>query len=353
MINRNAFLIAVCALFPNLASGATLKVPQGFSSIQAAIQASDHGDTIVISAGTYAEDVDVNGRFWLTFKGKGKVILDPPTGIGLTIDQSTGITLKNLRMVGGYFRVENSKNVVIRNCRVIGGSAGIRISDSNAVALLKNRLTDLNTTGIWVQDSTACNLTGNRIGNTNANTAIYLQGNGHSATGNRIQGVGTGIFVDGQAHLVANNRIKGSQNLALYVTGSYSTVLNNSIRDAQTGIRVLKLSYGVLGRNRIRKMSNRGIEFLESSGIVPYGLVVRKNRIEKVADAGIFTEASESDFLQNTLKNCGPFGFYVRGDDNDFSRNHARSQPGGFDLFNWIGANGNAYIDNDFLTTNL
>jgi pectin methylesterase-like acyl-CoA thioesterase len=52
-------------------SAATYNVPGDYSTIQAAINAANPGDTINVSAGTYTENVDVNESVNLVGAGAG------------------------------------------------------------------------------------------------------------------------------------------------------------------------------------------------------------------------------------------------------------------------------------------
>lgn len=48
--------------FPAKSSPATIWVPDQYPTIQAAVTASNNGDTVRVRAGTYDEDVIINGK---------------------------------------------------------------------------------------------------------------------------------------------------------------------------------------------------------------------------------------------------------------------------------------------------
>lgn len=70
-----------------------------YASIQIAIDAAISGNTIDVGAGTYAENVSLDGKTNLTIQGAGEAtIIEPASGIGFAIKNSSGITIKNLKI---------------------------------------------------------------------------------------------------------------------------------------------------------------------------------------------------------------------------------------------------------------
>ena len=121
--------VSVCALtlalaFAQPAFAATIVVNPG-DSIQAAVNAASAGDTIVISAGTYAEDVTVNKA--LTFQGANVGVSGSATrGAESTINgaftiATSNITIDGLRFNGGQSAIKGESganaydNLVIQN----------------------------------------------------------------------------------------------------------------------------------------------------------------------------------------------------------------------------------------------
>ena len=64
----------VLIMLTNCAGAATLNVPSGYASIQAAVDAASAGDTIVVQSGTYHEKVVVDKR--LTLLGIGSPVVE-------------------------------------------------------------------------------------------------------------------------------------------------------------------------------------------------------------------------------------------------------------------------------------
>ena len=70
-----------------------------FTTIQAAISAVASGATIDVAAGTYAENVSINSKTDLIIRGVGvTTIIEPASGIGFAITNSSDITIKDLKI---------------------------------------------------------------------------------------------------------------------------------------------------------------------------------------------------------------------------------------------------------------
>ena len=95
-----ALVLAVLAL-PSVAVAGTITVPGDHETINGAIDAASNGDTIVVSAGSYPENVQIRGYRDLTIKAKGEVVINPVQGNGIFIDEECkNITLSGLTVRG-------------------------------------------------------------------------------------------------------------------------------------------------------------------------------------------------------------------------------------------------------------
>lgn len=103
------------------AEAATLKVPQQHTSIQAAVNAAGAGDTILVKAGTYKENVSIApGKEGLVLRGVGKVTIDARpngasgSGAALAIG-ADGVRVENLLVRLALDGLSSSGVVVVAN----------------------------------------------------------------------------------------------------------------------------------------------------------------------------------------------------------------------------------------------
>jgi hypothetical protein len=84
---------------PSAADGATRRVPEDFATIQAAVDAADPGDLVLIGPGTYAEEVVVETDD-LTLRGldRNAVILDGGFSLvnGIRVAGAAGVAIENM-----------------------------------------------------------------------------------------------------------------------------------------------------------------------------------------------------------------------------------------------------------------
>jgi serralysin len=99
----------------------------GFATIQAAVNAAQNGDTILIAQGTYTEQVIVNGFTDLTIVAVdgAEVIVRAPNNVSQTATKSTG------QGVEAIFTVTNSTNVTIDNLNIDGHGVGNTVTPGN------------------------------------------------------------------------------------------------------------------------------------------------------------------------------------------------------------------------------
>jgi hypothetical protein len=86
-------------LIPRIVPLDTIRVPSQYATIQAAINAADSGRTILVSAGTYNELVNISSKKMLKLVAVDKLVpLGNVTIQGITISNSSGITVKGFKI---------------------------------------------------------------------------------------------------------------------------------------------------------------------------------------------------------------------------------------------------------------
>ena len=211
-----------------------------YTTIQQAVDAAHAGDTILISAGTYTEQVVIDpthghGANGISIVGIGSVTVDAPPSL-----VSTGTSPSSGRDIDGIFTVSNASNVSIEGVTVNGLQEGTPVTGANNPTLVGIAYLNASGTvdhvdvtgireseagfgiqrGIGIYDSNAA--PGNSITITNSTVEDFQKGGivvnnaiveinhdtvtGHGATSTTAQ---NGIQVSNATGDVSNNTISG------------------------------------------------------------------------------------------------------------------------------------------------
>ena len=125
----------------------TLKVPSQYSTIQAAIDAASNGDTVLVAAGTYVENISISGVVTLlSSSGAGSTIIDGNYQSGGTISISGSATIDGFTIKGGLTDVIHGDDYQGVPDQLIGG--GVYIQNSSDTCRIYNSLFIDNDCGI-------------------------------------------------------------------------------------------------------------------------------------------------------------------------------------------------------------
>lgn len=221
--------------------------PQGtqanpFRSVQAAINAAATGDEILVAAGTYVENLRIEGKAlalkggfssaWVRDLTETKSVL---TGAGrdavLTLIESDS-TVEGFRITGGTGSVEDLPYVY--------NGGGIYSRDGSPT--IANNIIENN--DIRSVDPAPEYALGGGIYVTNATTATII----NNVVRRNFAGRGAGISVDGQAALIQGNTIEdnvavGDHGGGMYIATVRATITQNLIRRNEVG-RALGYGWG-------------------------------------------------------------------------------------------------------------
>jgi parallel beta-helix repeat protein len=230
------------------AEGATIIVPDDYTSIQKAINAAASGDTVFVREGIYVEHIVVNKTISLVGENKTLTIIDGNrTGTvfsvtacnvtirGFTIRNSdcgvsiTGLSVPRKPVVlnqganitdnvltndeNGISADEYSRNATITRNDFIGGSSAISLQGTFEV--------ETNGSLTWL--NTFHSVIGNNFLNV-SNGAILVEGAGNSISQNNIMGCGAGITISGPNNSVTGNAISNCSTQGIGAGSYYSTL---------------------------------------------------------------------------------------------------------------------------------
>ena len=164
------FLISIAGLADNLL------VPEDYTSIQAAVDAAEKGDSILLSSGSYEGDIVISEVKNLTIRSRD---------------------LREFTVVKGEIKIADSTNVALDGFTVTGPGYGVLVRGEvvgltlNNLAVARNALDGLNFSGGETKYFHV-NITNCKIG-PNGGDGITLKGTGNDITirGNEIVANGT------------------------------------------------------------------------------------------------------------------------------------------------------------------
>jgi Right handed beta helix region len=372
-------LLALIALAAGAAAQNTFKVPQDFATIQAAVDAANDQDTILVSAGTYAESVVIDGGHLLSITGKGKVVIAPVAGDAVKIQDSDFVFLTNLRTQGGDvgFHMVDSSSCQLVKCRVAGSTGdGVRIEGGLSNAVLKVTVEDAGGDGIALATGLVDPTSNNTIIGCKllapALDGLGLNGSNNFVSACKIQDAGRdGINVEDTTPS-ADNQFQSCKILqpvrhGLQFTGNGMQVIHCTITaPGGRGVDFIDGTGGVVQQSKITKSGDAGIVVggdgftldraklskAATDGVLIFGddVIVQKCKVSAAGVDGYEIQGLTGSFTGNKSSKAGQDGFLLQGSGNTLSANKA-SGSGNFDLDNPVPANNTVDADNKFKTT--
>ena len=346
---RRATLLSSVALLASTAGAADLRVPQQFATIQAAVDAAQPLDRVVVDAGTYDENVVAVNKLALNIKGKKGAVLAPSTpGFGLHVQDSKLIEVRGLTVRGTTdtaIRVDDCQGVVIRKCVVRdSGFDAILVLGSTDVKVTKNDVADLVGSGIAVLSALGGGeIEGNEIARADRH-GVFVSGPDYSVLDNEIEETGlpgiqsTGFGTPFEDLLIADNRLDATDGI---VVGDSigATILDNVVANAALdGITVASSAQVQVSGNVIQNAGRDGILLFAPASLVGNkvkgagddgvlvltggdGSLIKKNKIKGSDRFGLGLASSGHTVVKNTAKKSGQFDLVDEGDGNVFEAN--------------------------------
>jgi PGF-pre-PGF domain-containing protein len=210
-----------------------------FTTIQAAVNAANSGNTIIVTDGTYNENVDVNKTVTLrsengsaTTNVNASDSLDYVFNVtvsNVTIDgfNVTGVT--NFEAAGIYLAYSN--NSIVRNNVVNNNSFGIVLDHSENGTLSSNIANNNNYYGIYLSSSSHTTLDDNDIYNNNYGIGLSSSSNYNTLTdnvamNNTIYGM---YFTSSDNNTLTGNDASYNEQYGMFFSSSHNNTLTDNV----------------------------------------------------------------------------------------------------------------------------
>jgi parallel beta-helix repeat protein len=304
--------VGIALAIPALAK--TIEVPKDYQTIQAAINAAQPGDLILIAPGIYKENLTIRKSIELRGADAG-VIVD-------------GSRARNTPTI----LIQRTRDVVIQNLEITGGRRGIQVERSRDVIIKNNLIQKNRRQGILVTDnSQGTQIIENKIFDTAPDEGNVL-GNGIILNGDKnaqvlknfiARSAWSGLrLLSAVAHIEGNtfeeNQYYGMEIWPNWVDSpdvpSQATVLDNTLKgNVRAGIFITEESIAVIENNQIldtaRDKDNQyghGVWVADGAQVSLTGNVVAGSQ-----GHGLFIESGRVALKANRITASGRGGIFV------------------------------------------
>jgi len=215
---KTKVLLLLCILFLSLsvanqfganANSVTIRVPEDYSTIQAAINHANPGAIVQVSSGTYHENLFINKTLTLIGEDKVNTII-VGNGHGISVIQANLTTVN----ISGFTLTNGTNGIMLETCN------GSIIRDNN----VENHLSR----GIWLYHSYSNTVSDNLVSNSSWRGIVLC---GHSSENiiirNTIKDNPNGIALTGWDNLIYHNNFINNQNQTEMIE-SFNNTWDNS-----------------------------------------------------------------------------------------------------------------------------
>jgi len=343
LIVSSMLLISPKFLLQNSYCSNIIRVPKDFATIQEAVDNAEPGDLVLVSAGTYHEQLRIEK--WLTIKGENEnttIIEGNTSGICIQI---------------------TADNVVVTGFKIQNALIGIVIQNSSGSRIMKNTITAISRESVILLQSQSNIVANNTIVNNAEGIHLVLSSNNticqnklyhnfdcgvllNNSTGNLIKDNSvsanhdTGVFLfDSSNNLVENNVIVWSHDDGIVLKRSRDNLLRGNVvfSNYHSGCYLVNSANNTLVDNVFEANCWHGVElYYSNNNEIANNLGVDNGNV------GVYLFCSGGNFLRNNLLTGNARDFRVYGEVlEDFLNDvDCSNRVSGGVLCYWVNKNG-------------
>lgn len=290
---------------PSRTNTCDLSVPDDFTSIQDAVDAASPGDTVCVTAGTYAEQVVVDKD--LTLRGVGNPVVVPPSAPGsFTIPENDDTWEPVVFAYGGEQTgdaVSGTETIDVTIEGFVVDGAGRQPAANRAAGILCRNVVGN------VRENTVQNL---HVGGRETFGILVYGDSTVAIHGNDVSGYergGIGANGDGGAHPAPTVDVR-------------SNVVTGTINDVW-GPNGIQIGFGadgtIIGNTVADNRYRTDLESFQSAGIILYGssgITVAGNEVTN-SDIGVATALAGNNRIDGNVVSEANIGVYLLSVDNN------------------------------------
>jgi len=283
-----SFIVLAFLFYTVPVSAKTLRVPQDYPTIQAAINAAKKGDIIQVSADIYYENVDINKEIKLMGANKDTTIIDGKQSGNVIYVETSGITITG-------FTIRNGNNGI----RVMSTIGSVNITGN----IIRNNRYGVSLIGDEITPTTGNIIVGNTFRN-NSNVSVSFKSSlSNIISLNDISGSAYGIKLSLTDTTTISNNLLTSNSYSIHITyGTGNNVLNNTGIDNSFGIYALYSDDLLIRDNRVSG-STYGIELYGS-----YNSTILYNNVSDNPSYSIYLAYSNTTSVTNNTMSRNDWG---------------------------------------------
>ena len=244
-------------------------VPDDYNRIQAAVNAANNRDTIIVRDGTYRENVVVDkGLTIRSENGPDSTTVRAPFSrdpvFKITSDNVviSGFTVRNSNegMNAGIYIESDVNYCTISNNKPVNNGVGIYLYSNNKYNQITDNILEDNNLGIYLVSSNDNTITNNK--DTDNNVGIYLDysSNYNEITNSEFSNSNIGIYIDSESNynMIERNIAFSNDNYGILIEteSSYNTVINNNLSDNNFGISLANSKENTIYNNYFDNINN-------------------------------------------------------------------------------------------------